>query len=127
LQVDDILPEADQHLGRGLMTDAPVQEGLSRKELGVTPAPHFGDLIAQKNHAINAQSRRPQFGIFAAVASEPTPVTQQTYMSGQLLFQLGNGFGGIRRLGLAHATEAEQRYGQQDLHCLMPKQYRTPS
>ena len=89
-QADDILPKADQHLGRGLMADAPVQIRLSGKELRLALAPHLRDLVAQKNHAINARSRWTQLGILAAVAGEPTPVTQQTDVSGQLLLQFSD-------------------------------------
>src|SRR5438034_8477404 len=110
------------------MTDAPVQERLSGKELRLTPAPHLGDLIAQKDHAINPRSRRSQLGILTAISSEPAPVTQQTHLGGQLSFQLVDGFGRVRRLGLSYATQGEQqRYGRQDPHFLMPKQYRAPS
>src|SRR5258706_3398524 len=76
-QVDHILTETDQHLRRGLVTDAAVQKRFSRKELRPALAPHLGDVVAEEDDAVHARTRCAELGGLTAVAREAAPVGEE--------------------------------------------------
>ena len=70
LQVDNILAEADQHLRRGLASDATVDVRLASKIL--VEMPDVGDGVAEEDDAALAGRGLLQSGVGVAVAREFT-------------------------------------------------------
>jgi hypothetical protein len=65
----------------GLPFYAAIQIWLSGKEFRVALSPAFRDLVAQKNDAIFAGPRFREFGVLAAVANQPGPISPLTPLS----------------------------------------------
>jgi len=92
LQVDDVLLEADEHLGGGLAADTAIEPRLAREEFARLAAPMVGKRVAVEDDALGAGRGRADLFVFGGVASELGEVVEARLELVQLLL-------GCRRCG----------------------------
>src|SRR5258708_4599860 len=68
MKINHVLPEADEHLRRGLASDAAVDVGLAGKVF--LKMPDVGDRVAEEYGAVLAGRRRLEGGVGLAIAGE---------------------------------------------------------